>query len=108
MLKRLITLRPIKRHTLRAFSSDKDPESLKEQFKKMRNDIKDKGIDTKTSEEIKIKDQTKMTQELKEKFKGVKDDLSKKTGEAKTAQDRLKESWENFSIPKLSMPDLKK
>ncbi|CAG9332004.1 unnamed protein product [Blepharisma stoltei] len=109
MIRRLTFLRTQRCELLRFFSSSKDTESLKKQFVKLAEEMNlNIATDTKSNDEIKMKDQIKMTEDLKAQFKGIKEDLSKQTGQAKTAQERLKESFQNFSMPKFSMPDFSK
>lgn len=77
---------------IRLFSSSKDPQSLKDQFKKMASQQAVKTEEKETSDNIKLTDHQKATEELKSKFDIFRSDLSKNTGQAKSVLEKLYET----------------
>ena len=77
----------------RSFTSSKDPQALRDQFKKMTEQHSQKPNETKEDKpDIKLTDQHKATEDLKSKFDMFKNDLSKNTGQAKGVFEKLYET----------------
>ena len=77
---------------IRLFTSSKDPQSLKDQFKKMASQQDLKTEEKETNVNIKLTDHQKATDELKSKFDVFRSDLSKNTGQAKSVLEKLYET----------------
>ena len=77
----------------RSFTSSKDPQALRDQFKKMTEQHSQKPSEAKEDKpDIKLTDQHKATEDLKSKFDMFKNDLSKNTGQAKGVFEKLYET----------------
>lgn len=79
--------------------SQKDADSLKQQFKKLKEvhetRLKD-SVQSSAQEEIKTTDTGRKFDDLKSQFKGMTEDLKKNTGEAKSVSQRLSESMQKL------------
>jgi hypothetical protein len=99
MLRRLLSnrVKPFSMPT-RLFSQ-KDADSLKKQFKKLKEvhetRLKD-SVQSSAQEEIKTTDTGRKFDDLKSQFKGMTEDLKKNTGEAKSVSQRLSESMQKL------------